>query len=154
MGQETVIAVLFLVVIVAAIALALDGLRTSIVTDDQVTVVENYTTNTTVTNTLLQAGIYIFNSESISDATSTFTRDTNYSITNAAVITWITVNGNNSQVNVTYNTQPSSAAANATDNGLDLIGNVTNQFGTIGTLIGVGILIGVVFLFFRFTGRA
>ena len=46
-----------------------------------------------------------------------------------------------------------TTAFNATDDGLTLVGNITTQFGTIGTLIGVGILIGVVFLFFRFTGR-
>jgi len=44
-------------------------------------------------------------------------------------------------------------AYNATDNGLTMVGNVTTQFGTVGTLIGVGILIAVVFVFFRVTGR-
>lgn len=41
-----------------------------------------------------------------------------------------------------------SAASNATNDGLALIDNLTDQFPTIGILIGVGLLIAVVIVFF------
>lgn len=43
-----------------------------------------------------------------------------------------------------------STAYNATDNGLTLVSNVTTQFGVVGTLIGIGILLGAVFVYFKY----
>lgn len=43
-----------------------------------------------------------------------------------------------------------SVADNVTENGLSSLDNVTNQLPTIGTIVGVAVLIGIVIAAFRF----
>lgn len=152
-ARTQVMGVLLLVVIIGTVILAFSSFNSSInsLTTNRNTVSnENYTVNSTTTYTLSQAAAYIQDSETITDATRTFTRDTNYTIDGSATITWLSANGNNSQVNVTYTTQLSSVAANATGNGETLVENITTNFGSVGTLIGLGILLGAVFVYLRY----
>ncbi len=50
-------------------------------------------------------------------------------------------------------TTANSAAFNATTNGLDGVANATGFLDTIGTIIGVAVLIGIVVLAFTFARR-
>ena len=46
-----------------------------------------------------------------------------------------------------------SAEKNITDNGLEGIGNTTSYLDTIGTIIGVVVLVGIVIMGFRFATK-
>jgi len=48
---------------------------------------------------------------------------------------------------------PGSTAANITTSGLEGVGNATGYLDTIGTIIGVAVLIGIVVLAFTFVRR-
>lgn len=46
-----------------------------------------------------------------------------------------------------------SAAANVSNNGLTGVLNLSSQFGNIGTVIGAGLIIGILITAFAFAGR-